>query len=101
MRSIIGRGPAVARNWKLFVWAFLVIIILTACGSGGGGGNSGSSGSQTIIASFTPDVANPTDNSISLVQKSVQGDLITLDCCSCISGNISLVYYPSGYFFNL
>jgi len=78
VRSIIGRGPAVARNLKLFVWAFLVIIILTACGSGGGGGNSGSPGSQTITASFTPDVANPTDNSISLAQKSVQGDLITL-----------------------
>ena len=80
--TVIGKGEglAMAHNFKLFIWVFL-IVILTACGSGGGGG--GSSNSQTgITAGFISNVANPPDNSISLVQKSAQGDLITLSVTS-------------------
>ncbi|MEW6684380.1 MAG: cohesin domain-containing protein [Nitrospirota bacterium] len=49
--------------------------MLTACGSGGGGGAS-----QTdITASFAPDAAAPSSNSLSLTPQLAQGDLIMLN----------------------
>lgn len=72
-------GYGVRSHLHSLPWMF-VVIILAGCGGGGSGDSGGNSSPQTsITASFAPAVTNPPNNSISLSQKSVQGDLITLN----------------------
>ena len=58
---------------------FLIFfLLLAACGGGGGGG--GAANPQTgITAGFLPANANPPSNTVHLIQKSAQNDLITLN----------------------
>lgn len=64
---------------RLRLWFVGFVLILTACGGGGGGGGGGAPPQEEITASFAPSVASPPGDSISLAQKIVQGDLITLN----------------------
>jgi len=81
------KGCAVTRDFNLLLCTGL--LLLTACGGGGGGGGGGAPPRAEITGSFSTAVANPPSNSISLVQKVVQGDLITLNVAAISLGTSS------------
>ena len=65
----------------VWLWCVGAAVVLAACSSGGGGdgGGGGAPPPATIEGSFIPTIATPPNNSVSLAQKTVQGDLITLN----------------------